>query len=69
MISRRFSTGAKRAERAPTTTRTSPLLIRFHWSYLALREMPLWRTAISRSGKRPQMRERSCAVRAISGTR
>ena len=35
----------------------------------ALREMPLWRTAISLSGNRSRMRERSCVVRAISGTR
>ena len=64
----RSGTGAKTAERAPTTTRASPSRIRHHWSCRSPAESSLWRTDTV-APKRAVAARTSIGVRPISGTR
>ena len=59
--------GANRAERAPTTTRASPLRIMRQASCRWASVMRLWRTATC--PKRPRNQPTVWGVSAISGTR
>src|SRR5579871_6351934 len=63
-----LATGAKTAERAPTTIRALPACMRRHSSWRSPSESLEWSTATC-SPKRPTNTSTSCVVRAISGTK
>ena len=67
MIKPTFCSGAKIADRAPMTTRTSPRRMRRHSSYRSPGDRREWSTAAS-SPKRERNQETICGVSAISGT-
>ena len=68
MMSPTLSSGAKTADRAPMTTRTSPLRILRHSSYRSPGESREWSTAAS-SPNRERNQQTIWGVSAISGTR
>ncbi len=59
--------GAKTADRVPTTMEASPLRTRFHSSMRSARVSPLWKTA-TQEPNRPRNSATVCGVSEISGT-